>query len=314
MILVLALFAVAVLVLLLSPVISYVCHLASKWTKNDKLPRWPWAESIASLWRQISKRALSNGCNWIQRKLCLKIFSGLFTSHIIGRAQARSNMESSPVILIVFLNRNVQDNSVILLCFSVMSGIILLASALAFLNSIPLVTAGTDYLGGDSNSQSLICYTHECYSIDYTNLTYQNEANITMSCYVWSLNIFGVACAATVSIFKLAVLITTIYVQAGELLLKVFKNRKRIINFCKWIAMIILGVIAGISVGIAIYNVYVIATGRDLSTMVKECAGYLYLPMWLCLGLSLVTLNLEAHCKQPEYNTSSPDPSPQRER
>ena len=136
----------------------------------------------------------------------------------------------------------------------------------------------------------------------YVDCANQTEATIT--CYALSLHVFGVACSAAWAIFKLAIIITTVYVRAGEAFLQYTKNRK-CVSTCTWTVLISLGVIVGVSIGIDAY-IFFIAANRDLLAWFTKYAGYWYLPVWLCVGLIAIMWNLEAHCKQTQYNTLSP--------
>ena len=263
---------------------------------NCKLPRW--IKSIASPIR-----------TWYLLKFPLLIFPSLFKEHKIRRAETQENMLSE--VIIVLLNRNVHDNSKILRSFFFMSCMIFGASALAFVTSVPLVSTGATCLDNDT-SLTYFCYKHDSqYPEDCTNSTNQDGANITYTCYALSLPIFGTAFSAAWGIFKISIVFTTCYVQLGENFLTTFKNR--VCNVCKWFTLLLLGTIVIVFLSPLPCDIYNTVTERDLSTM-KKYAGYWYLPMWLCLGFSFVTYFLEPHCKQPEYNTLSPDQFPPRDR
>ena len=278
-------------------IITWIYH-CFKWPgKVHKL-----VESISSLRKKKMYLCLKKTFKLIQRKLCLLIFPVLFTEHKMRRAEAQQNMDSSSEGLLLFLNRDVKDDSTILKIFVLMSALILGASAVAFISSVPLVTTGSVCLEQGNSSYSLFCYTHEGDPVDCAN---QTEATIT--CYALSLHIFGVACSAAWAIFKLAILITTAYVRVSEAFLQYTKNKKCVIT-CTRTVLFILTVIACVSIGADIIFTTLIYRGSmaDLTKYVQ----YWYLPLWLCFGLIPITLNLEEHCKQTQYNTLSPDQFP----
>ena len=300
--------AVAVIAIILAqfaPSPDTLIYRSFKW--HGKVPRL--IESISNLWKKIKGHISSKKMfKLIRRNLCLLIFPVLFTEHKMRRAQAQQNMDSSSESLLLFLNRDVKDDSPILKVFVVMSALILGGSAVAFISSVPQVTTGAVCFEQGNSSHSLFCYTLEGDPVDCAN---QTEATIT--CYGLSLHIFGVACSATWAIFKLAILITTAYVRASEAFLQYTKNRK-CVSTCTWIVFITLAVIAGVSFWIGTSISFTIATNRGflawVTGILASYIGYWYLPVWLCVGLIPITRNLEAHCKQTQYNTLSPDQFP----
>ena len=262
-------------------------------------------ESISSLWKKIKGYISSKKTfKLIQRKLCLVIFPVLFTEHKMRRAQAQQNIDSSSESLLLFLNRDVNDDSPILKVFVVMSALILSGSAIALISSVPQVTTGAVCCEQCNSSHSLFCYTLEGDPVDCAN---QTEASIT--CYGLSLHIFGVACSAAWAIFKLAIIITTVYIRAGEAFLQYTKNKK-CVSTCRRIVMVILGGIVVVSIIIDACISFIIAANRDPLAWFTNYARYWYLPVWLCVGLIAITWYLEAHCKQTQYNTLSPDQFP----
>ena len=295
--------AVAVFAIILAqfaPSPDTLIYRSFKW--HGKVPRL--IESISNLWKKIKGHiSLKKMFKLIRRNLCLLIFPVLFTEHKMRRAQAQQNMDSSSESLLLFLNRDVNDDSTILKVFVAMSALILGGSAVAFISSVPQVTTGAVCFEQGNSSHSLFCYTHEGDPVDCAN---QTEATIT--CYALSLHVFGVACSAAWAIFKLAIIITTVYIRAGEAFLQYTKNKK-CVSTCTWTVLISLAVIAGVSIGIDAY-IFFIAANRDLLAWFTKYAGYWYLPVWLCVGLIAITRNLEAHCKQTQYNTVSPDQFP----
>ena len=303
-----AVLVVAVIVILLAqfvPNLVTFIYRSFKW--HGKVTRL--IESISSLWKKIKGYIPSKKMfKLMQRKLCLLIFPVLFTEHKMRRAQAQQSMDSSSESLLLFLNRDVNDDSPILKMFVVMSALILGGSAVAFISSVPQVTTGAVCLEQCNNSHSLFCYTHEGDPVDCAN---QTEASIT--CYGLSLHIFGVACSAAWTIFKLAIIITTAYVRAGEAFLQYTKDKK-CVSTCTWTVLISLVVIAGVSFWIGTFISFTIATNRGflawVTGILASYIGYWYLPVWLCVGLFPITWNLEAHCKQTQYNTLSPDQFP----
>lgn len=226
----------------------------------------------------------------------------------------------------VFLNRNVKPNSVIMVLFSNMSMLVLIASATAFLSAIPLVTTESQCLEEDKNGHRLICYTiHSDYPINCTALTKQNATNVTYTCYAWTLSIFGVAFAAAMGIFKFTVVFVTNYVRLFDCIQNRGKHWKK-----AWKCLVMF--VACICTLITIVHNYVnvIYLGRHktsdnylkiLGLYTSLLINYKPLPMWLCLGLAYMTWYryLEEHCEQAEYCTLSPDQlppgsSPQQER
>ena len=273
--------------------------------------------------------------NIVRRVLCPLMFPGLFTKHKM-RAQAQ---ESSPKVYIVFLNRNLNDHFVFLLVFSLLSLLVLAASATAFLTSFSPVPTGAQCLEEDKFGHSLLCYADDSaypencsnsiisfyallmhtdnsdYLKHYTHLT-TLEANITYTCYPWTIRIFAVAFASAMGVFKFAIFFTTAYVQICDWCLRNCSSPCKIGRICKWTVMIGLGLSGVICLLRAFYSLGTIMSNRspnviaELLTKISELCEYTYLPAWLCLGLAVVTWYLEEHCKQAEFNTLSPDQLP----
>lgn len=356
---------------------------------HDKLPsccKSSWSKQITSIGLYLT--------NKVGRALCPPMFPGLFTKHKM-RAQAQESsaevsLESSPKVYIVFLNRNLNDHFAFLLVFSLLSILVLAASATAFLTSFSPVSTGTQCLEEDKNGHSLLCYTdnsaypencsnltnhaeanvalyigsisqsrtfcdtedsdnsENCnnstnhtganftfcikeftnmqshslfhtdnsdYPVNYTNSTNRTGANITYTCYPWTIRTFGVAFASAMGIFKFAIFFTTAYVQISDWCFRNCCSSCKIGRICKWTVMIGLGLSGVICLLQTCYS-FVIMTNKspknmtELLTMISELSEYTYLPMWLCLGLAVITWNLEEYCKQTEFNTLSPDQLP----
>lgn len=257
------------------------------------------------------------------RFLCLQMFPGLFTKHTIRRAPAQDSGDSSSDVFILLLNRNIKERSRIMPSFSVMSFMIFAASAMAIFTYVPLVIIGPECLEKDSNGRPLFCYTNESNNSVNCSLLSQSEANFSNGamfiCKAWTLDIFGVAFAAAMTIFKLAIVITTAYVRIGEWCLKASKCKKSIATTLKVIISVLLVVIIIASFGIHVVNSIVIPIGaagiindsvRHILTVTHKYSGYLFMPFFVCLGLVCITWNLQAHCEQMEYNTLSPDQEP----
>ena len=226
-------------------VVDIVSCLAGQCISHEKLPNCFQSSHF--------QRVKSFGSCWtekIGKTLCPWIFPKLFTEHRI-RAQAQ---ETSPKVYIVFLNRDLNDHFCVLLVFSLLSILVLAASATAFLTSIPLETTGTQCLEEDKNGYPLLCYTEDsaypedCTNINHTSITlyftknksdsclellsytdirdfpenFTNSTNYTKTniahytCYSWTLHIFGVAFASAIGVFKLATIFTTTYVRMSE--------------------------------------------------------------------------------------------------
>ena len=169
------------------------------------------------------------------RHLCPWMFPDLFTLHMMKtQAQNSSESTSRSEHFVVFLNRKVENDRVIISSFAFMSIAVLLASAMAFFTSVPRVTYDTQCLEKNSNNHPLYCYTYESnYPINCTSLTDQERSKEEYTCYAWTLDIFSIACVAAVTVFKLAIKIATYYVRFGEMWLKACKNRKCINGVCK---------------------------------------------------------------------------------
>lgn len=325
---------VVFIVFCVAKVVDIISGLASKCISHEKLPN---CFQSSNNFQQVK----SLGSRWtekIGKTLCPFIFPKLFTEHRI-RAQAQ---ETSPKVYIVFLNRDLNGHCCILLVFSLLSILVLAASA--FLTSIPLVTTGTQCLEVDKNGYPLLCYTkdsaypEDCTNINhtsitlyftkntsdsclqllsytdirdfpenFTNSTNYTEANIAhYTCYSWTLHIFGVAFASATGVFKLAIVFTTAYVRMSEWCL--IKSSR----YVKWISVFGLcgcGVMCLICYGC--YSLFVInsskLTDRPLdqafSIVVSNLLEYTYLPLWMCLGFAVITWKMEAYCKQTEYCT-----------
>ena len=318
-----------------------------------------WCKQINSIGLYLTKK--------VGRALCPLMFPGLFTKHKM-RAQAQ---ESLSEVYIAFLNRNLNDHLAFLLVFSLLSIVILAASATAFLTSFSPVPTEAQCLEEDKFGHSLICYTDSSaypancsisqslafcdtegsdHSKHYTNSTteynnyYSNPtnipilrerrsifptdnsdypdnyttsttgANVIYTCYPWTIRTFGVAFASAMGVFKFAIFFTTAVVKIGDWCLRNCSSSCKIRKICKWTIIVGLGFFAVICLLQTGYSLFVTNESTDritqLLTKISGLCEYTYLPTWLCLGLAVVTLYLEEHCKQAEFNTLSPDQLP----
>lgn len=303
-----------VAVVFVFPLCQLFCYAICCFCPSKVTNRYPnicssYCSSDSSFWKQIESYRLK----LIQeagRYLCPWIFPDLFTMHKM-RSQTQNSRESSPEVFLVLLNRKVENNPVILSSFAFMSVMVLTASAMAFLTSVPRVTYDTQCIEKNSNNHPLYCYDRGSdYPDNCTSLTSQERAKAEYTCYACTLDVFSIACVAAVTVFKLAVAITTYYVQFGEMWLKACKGRKCINGVCKSMIWLLLGACGGGSVAIAVYRllgslIREIRGPVQFFSFLNEYAGYVYLPMWLCIGLILITWKLEAHCMQQEYSTLS---------
>ena len=162
------------------------------------------------------------------------------------------------------------------------------------------------------------------YPDNYTNSTNLTDTTVTYTCYPWTIRTFGVAFASAMGVFKFAIFFTTAYVQIGDWCLRNCSTPCKIGKIFKWIVMIGLSLSGVICLLQAFYSFGDIMIDNptdimsyfpsdvalQLLTKISELCEYTYLPVWLCLGLAVVTWYLEEHCKQAEFNTLSPDQLP----
>ena len=151
------------------------------------------------------------------------------------------------------------------------------------------------------------------YPENSTNSTNYMDANIThYTCYAWTLHIFGVAFASALGVYKLAIVFTTVYIQMSEWCLI---NCSKCVKY-KWISIFVLVICDVICLLYYCYSLSVMLSSKTtyasqaVLTVVSMLVEYTYLPLWVCLGLAVVTWKLEAYCKQTEYCTLSPDQWP----
>lgn len=249
--------------------------------------------------------------DWIKsvgRNLCLWMFRSLFTSARM-KNEAQDSRTSSPYMALKFLNRKVEDNSWIVYFFYFICFATLAASALAFLSSIPLVTTESDCLEKDSRGHPLYCYKNEDnYPVDCTTPTNQKGTKDKYTCYAWTQDIFSIAFAAALAISTSTVAFLTFCIRLGEMYLKLFKNVKCCNKACKYIWTVILAICAIFSFCLTICNLIdVFITECSCSytqcivqflTVVNKFVEYQALPMWVFVGLIIITWNLEEYCEQ----------------
>ena len=265
------------------------------------------------------------------RFLCLQMYPGLFTKHKIRRAPARrrrrrrktpaqDSMEVSSEVFLVLLNRKVKDDSNVVPAFSLMSLLIFVASVVAFTTYVPLVTTGVDCREKDSNGRTLFCYTNE--SVHPLNCS--NHSGSKVTCYAWTSDVFAVAFAVALAMFKPAIVITTVYTQIVEWCLNVKANKCRKLklntSILKWVIYIVLSAFSIVYFGIYVVDIYVRFNGTAdevnnsvlavILNALDKYAVYIFLMFAVCLGLVFITTTLPAHCEQMEYNTLSPDQEP----
>ena len=152
------------------------------------------------------------------------------------------------------------------------------------------------------------------YPENYTNST--TGASVTYTCYPWTIRTFGVAFASAMGVFKFAIFFMTAVVKIGDWCIRNCSSSCKIRNICKWTIIVGLGFFVVICLLQTGYSLFIIVNNEStdriaqLRTKISKFSEYTYLPVWLCLGLAVVTCYLEEHCQQAEFNTLSPDQLP----
>ena len=298
----------ALIVLSVAYLIDIICGQAGRFISRDKLPSCFESrrlQQVKSLGICLTEK--------VGRTLCPAMFPGLFTEHKM-RTQAEASRKSVPTVYIVFLNRDLNDHCWIMPLFSLMSFAVLAASAMVFFNSFPLVITNSQCLEEDKNGHPLYCYEDNSpYPKNCTNSTNHVEANIVYTCYSRAIDIFGVASASAMGVFKFSIFFITAYIRMSEWCLT---KSSRCVK-CKWISIIVLIVIQSICViggdSYVLSTVMTVTTNFSFTSVLailSMTVEYTYLPFWICMLLIFLAFNLEAHCNQEEFNTLSPDQLP----
>ena len=259
---------------------------------------------------------------YLYRILNVKLFPGLFKEHK-DRHKDQSSNRTVTRVFILFLDRRVENNSVILLAFCFLALAICSSALLVVFHYVP-VAISTECLEKDDQERDLFCYTNESpWPVDCAkyNSTDHNMPVIDFVCYTLTLSIFdlGIAIAAAAALAKLATVSITIYIRVSESVYKWSKGNTR--RYCRLNAKCIytiycvLAVIALCCYVILFYST-VILTSQSRTGLVEGRLSfrfyftYSFLPFMLVPSLTFVMCTLGKHCDQEEYISCCQDQLP----
>ena len=248
---------------------------------------------------------------WVSRELILLMFSGLFRKHKYRCRNQRNNCTITRTS-ILFLDRKVESNFLILFMFFMLCLSVISVALLLFFRHVPVVIS-SECRNRDDEFRDLFCYTSESnLPVDCTIYNTTQLEEMKFDCYAISIFELGVAIAAVMALAKIATFGITIYIRASELVYMWSQSNtrrchvisaKRIYVTCYVVTFAILELLA-----IVIFILVSVLLSDRLSRIegwqsTLPYFAYVLLPFWLIPFASTV-LNIHIfgkHCDQEEY-------------
>ena len=268
---------------------------------------------------------------FMARRLCVNAFPALFKTH---KTRGDCNSEDTREF-IVLLDRKVENNWVLISAFCSLACGIYSASAIVFFYYFP-VQESEECLVKDQSGRTLFCYSNSSINpsipVDCTQYNVTEFHELHFQCYAIALPGFGIAFAAAFGLAKLATFVITFYVKVTEMFYKITKNHSQKLKkscsccvpqrwcwchsricanrICIYSSRAILGTVTIVSL------VFSSLVFRHNLTQKVETILYLYdfarayLPTLMLIPLLKITNQLEGHCMQGEYISSTSDQRP----
>ena len=242
---------------------------------------------------------------FVGNTVCVTLFPNLFKKH----KQCRGSNERT---FILFLDRNIENQSRLKYALHSLGFSILLVSALVFFRLFP-VALSSECLEKDALLRSLFCYTNQSdFPVDCiefaTNTTREASDSSTVVCYALSTSI-GLAVAAALGFAKLVAGLVTAYVRASEYWLTKEWKKEKWKKYCFFtLSIIAFAVVTGVAFAYASISI-----GARISNTTGELVAryaYIFLPAIAFFPFCIIVLTLETHCQQDQYSTLSPDQIP----
>ena len=161
----------------------------------------------------------------VGRWLLVYVFPALFKMHKTRSDHGRKTRE-----FMVFLDRKVDHSLAVITAFCYIAYCVLFSSAVVFLQYF-LVERSGKCIEKDSHDRTVFCYNGSDHLMNCANYNVTEFEELEIRCYTIALPVgLGIALAAALAVFKLAILSITVFVKATEGYFKLTKNPPRILS------------------------------------------------------------------------------------
>ena len=266
--------------------------------------------------RYVKKKLL-----FVGRRLCVLTFPVLFKKHKTHTGRGNQMRE-----FMVFLNRKVENNLVIVPSFCSLGFNILCTASMVFLRYFP-VEDSVKCLETDRHGRSLFCYLSNSSSpVDCANYSLTELRELHFECYAVALPGLGIAVAAALGLVKVATMGVTFYIKAIESLFMLTKNQqratgvrsiidKRICAKNKFITIVsyaLLCIVATVLSTAPAIQLYLKINSDSPLILIQKLyyVAYTLLPLLICIPLMSVIFQLSKHCDKGEYASFAADQRP----
>ena len=278
---------------------------------------------------------------FVVRQLCVYTFPALFKMH-----KTRSDRDDTQTRkFMLFLDREVESNVPLIAAFCSIVCCIFFTSAAVFFQYFP-AEESAECLEKDNHGRTLFCYSNSSLPVDCGNFSVTELRELKFHCYAIALPVgLGIAVAAAFGLAEVGIVGVTIFVKVTEgvfnkinkrlshrtnsnaaenLETQESQNQAHCCGCCKlshankiWIvASIALIMIVFItSSSCAIYTVINLPEADKMQPLhILYYFAYLLLPMFICIPLIYIVIDLETHCDKGEYISIGADQKPPDQR
>ena len=266
----------------------------------------------------------------VGRLLCAHTFPALFKVH-----KAHSGDGRQMRTFMLFLDRKVENNLVLIAAFYSIVASIFCSSAMVFLRYFP-VERSTECLEKDNHGRSLFCYSYgnsslNNYSlpVDCASYSVTELRELEFDCYAISIPGLGIAVAAALGLAKVGIVGVTICVKITEGFFNMTKSPPQKLqeaccysNVSRMRANMIyisicVAVLFNVSFIIFLSGLVFIVFHDGTETHLMELvyySAYTILPWLICSPLMYVIFYLSTHCDKGEYASLAADQRPLHQR
>ena len=257
------------------------------------------------------------------RLLCVNMFPALFKKH---KTHSVHSSQTTRVFM-VFLDRKVENDLVLVAAFCSIVYIIFGLSALMFIQYFPVhVEYSEECHEVDNNGRALFCYVRGSNSSPLLNCSMHSQIGIQLNCYAIAFPGFGIGIAAAFGFAKVAIMGITIFVRIAERVFTMtMKSSRKLqewhhcrsntcllsigLQICANITFIalslaILAVMIAVTCCISLATLQNVHTRGSSSTLRRQFyIIYVVLAPLIFLSMVCIIIKLAFHCKQDEYTS-----------
>ena len=262
------------------------------------------------------------------RLLCVNMFPALFKKHKTHSVRSSQTMR----VFMVFLDRKVENDLVLVAAFCSIVYIIIALAALVFIQYFPVnLEFSEECREEDNNGRALFCYDLGSNSSLPVDCSMYNRTETPLNCYAIALPGFGIGIAAAFGLAKVAIIGITVFVKIAEgVFTMTMKSSQKLQEWhhCRSSTCLlsktlqICANITFISLSLAMLAIIIAATCCiSLATLQNASASALiygnlfyiiYASMAPLIFMSMVyiIIKLPFHCKQEEYTSLAKEQRP----